>query len=187
MVTLSEAAANHADIAEGFTRRVKGVSAEGWQAPSPVEGWKARDVVRHLTSWLPGFLEGGSDVRLEPVPSVDDDPEAAWKAHADQVQHLLEDPATEDRIYRSPMMGDMPLSHAIDRFYTADVFMHTWDLARATGQDDTLDEQRCKAMYEGMLPLDDLLRSSGQFGPRVAVAADAPYQDKLIGFIGRQP
>lgn len=187
MTTRSEAATNHRETAEGFARRVRGVGATGWDAPSPVEGWNARDVVRHLVTWLPGFLEGGSDVLLDAVPSVDDDPVAAWSAHAEQVQALLDDPATEGRRYTSPFTGEMPVAQAIDQFYTADVFMHTWDLARATGQDERLDEQRCKAMYEGMLPLDELLRSSGQFGPRVDVPEDASYQDKLIGFIGRQP
>jgi hypothetical protein len=38
-----------------------------------------------------------------------------------------------------------------------------------------------------MEPIDDLLRASGQYGARVPVAADAPVQDRLIGFIGRDP
>jgi hypothetical protein len=42
-------------------------------------------------------------------------------------------------------------------------------------------------MYEGMLPLDDMLRQSGQYGPRVEVPDDADVQTKLIAFIGRQP
>ncbi len=183
----ADAAANHADTSAAFTRRVEGVAPDGWDAQSPVPEWKARDVVGHLITWLPGFLEGGSDVRLAPVPSVDADPLAAWTAHVAAVQQVLDDPATDDRIYSSKFMGDMPLARAIDQFYTADVFMHTWDLARATGQDDTLDEQRCKAMFEGMQPMDELLRSSGQFGPRIDVPESASYQDKLIGFIGRQP
>jgi uncharacterized protein (TIGR03086 family) len=185
MTTRIEAAANHRETAAEFARKVAGV--EDWEAPSPVEGWAARDVVRHLVTWLPGFLAGGSDVRLSAVPSVDDDPVAAWSAHVAQVQVLLDEPATDERVFANQFIGDMPLVQAIDQFYTADVFMHTWDLARATDQDDTLDEQRCRAMYEGMLPLDEMLRSSGQFGPRVDVPPDASYQDKLIGFIGRQP
>ena len=183
----SDAATTHAETAQRFTDRVTGTRDDQWDDPSPVSGWKARDVVGHLVTWLPGFLEGGSDARLTPVPSSDDDPVAAWRDHAAQVQALLDDPATDDRVYSSQMMGDMPLAEAIDRFYTADVFMHTWDLARATGQDDTLDEKRCQEMYEGMQPMDELLRSSGQFGPKVEVPEDASYQDKLIGFIGRQP
>jgi uncharacterized protein (TIGR03086 family) len=180
-----EAAANHRKTAGEFGRKV--ASVKNWEAASPVEGWTARDVVRHLVTWLPGFLEGGSDARLTPGPPVDEDPVAAWSDHAVQVQSLLDDPTTDELVYANQFLGDMPLAQAIDQFYTADVFMHTWDLARASGQDDTLDEQRCKVMYEEMLPLDALLRSSGQFGPRVHVPPDASYQDKLIGFIGRRP
>ena len=79
------------------------------------------------------------------------------------------------------------MPEAVDRFYTADVFMHTWDLARATGQDETLDPERCAAMLEGMEPMDELLRSSGQYGPRVPVPDDADPQTKLLAFIGRDP
>jgi uncharacterized protein (TIGR03086 family) len=182
-----DAAKNHAETAAGFTARVEGATAKAWDAQSPVKAWKARDVVRHLVTWLPGFLEGGSDVRLEAAPSVDDDPVAAWLTHVERVQQLLDDPATDDKVYSSQFMGDMPLAQAIDQFYTVDVFMHTWDLARATGQDEKLDEERCKAIYEGMQPVEELMRSSGQFGARVDVPDTASYQDKLLGFIGRQP
>jgi uncharacterized protein (TIGR03086 family) len=187
MSVRSDAAANHAETSQGFTQRVQGADPARWEDPSPVEGWNARDVVRHLVTWLPGFLEGGSGIELSPVPSVDDDPVAAWQAHAAHVQALLDDPATDDLVYRSPMFGEIPLAQAIDQFYTTDIFMHTWDLARATGQDDSLDEERCKAIYEGMLPMDEVLRQSGQFGPRIDVPDDASYQDKMIGFIGRRP
>lgn len=183
----ADAAANHADIAAGFTQRVEGADPARWDDPSPVEGWRARDVVDHVVTWLPGFLAGGSDVRLPAVPSADDDPVAAWQQHAHNVQQLLDDPLTDGRIYISPMFGELPLAQAIDQFYTTDVFLHTWDLARATGQDASLDEQRCRAIYEGMLPMDEVLRGSGQFGPRIDVPDDASWQDTLIGFIGRQP
>jgi hypothetical protein len=38
-----------------------------------------------------------------------------------------------------------------------------------------------------MLPLDDLLRASGQYGPKVEVPEDADVQTKLLAFIGRDP
>jgi uncharacterized protein (TIGR03086 family) len=187
MTARAEAAQNHKDISAGFSQRVHGADPARWNDPSPVTGWRARDVVGHLVTWLPGFLEGGSDVRLAPTPSADDDPVAAWDQHVEHVQDLLDDPATDDLVYNSPMFGAIPLAQAIDQFYTTDVFMHTWDLARATGQDDSLDEDRCRAIYEGMLPMDEVLRQGDQFGPRVNVPEDASFQDKLIGFIGRQP
>ncbi len=122
-----------------------------------------------------------------PGPSVDDDPVAAWEHHARSVQALLDDPATPSRRFAHPRLPEMPLAQAISQFYTNDVFMHTWDLARATGQDDRLDEERCRVLYEGMQPLDDVLRQSGQYGPKVAVPDDADWQTRLLGFIGRRP
>ena len=65
--------------------------------------------------------------------------------------------------------------------------MHTWDLARATGQDDTLDPERCAVMLAGMEPIEDAMRGSGQYGPRVEVPADADAQTRMLGFIGRDP
>ncbi len=180
-------AQRHAQVADGFSRRVLGVAAGRWDAPAPVEGWVARDVVRHLVTWFPGFLEGGTGIRLPAGPSVDEDPVGAWRAHSDAVQALLDDPATEEKVLRNPHVGEVPLPVAVDRFYTSDVFLHTWDLARATGQDETLDEAMCRAMLAGMEPMDEVLRSSGQYGPRVDVPEDAPVQDRLLGFIGRRP
>ena len=79
------------------------------------------------------------------------------------------------------------LPEAIDRFYTSDVFMHTWDLALATGQDATLDPDKCAELLAGMEPLDEILRQSGQYGPKVEVPADADVQTRLMAFIGRDP
>ncbi len=81
----------------------------------------------------------------------------------------------------------MPLRQAIDMIYTSDVFLHRWDLARATGQNETLDPDKCAAMLEGMLPMDEVLRQSGHYGPRVHVPHDADVQTKLLAFIGRDP
>jgi len=183
----SDPAEEHRVVAAGFADRVHGVPEGGWDAPAPVEGWRARDVVRHLVEWFPHFLAGGSDVKLPPVPSVDDDPVAAWDAHAAAVQGVLDDPASAGEVFAHPRLPEMPLPQAVSRFYTADVFMHTWDLARATGQDATLDERRCRQLYEGMLSMEDVLRGSGQYGAAVPVPDDADWQTRLIGFIGRDP
>jgi uncharacterized protein (TIGR03086 family) len=179
------AADTHRRVAGAFTDRVLG--AADWDAPAPVDGWVARDVVRHLVEWLPALLEGGAGVELARGPSVDDDPVTAWQVHRDAVQALLDDPATPSRVLSNPHIGEVPLDQAVDRFYTADVFMHTWDLARATGQDETLDPVRCAEMLAGMEPMDEMLRASGQYGARVDVPADADVQTRLIGFIGRDP
>jgi uncharacterized protein (TIGR03086 family) len=177
----------HRTIAAGFSERVEGASPDSWDDPAPVEGWVARDVVRHLVEWFPSFLKAGAGIDLSKGPSVDDDPVGAWAVHRDAVQGLLDDPTTGDKILSNQHIGDVRLDKAINDFYTSDVFLHTWDLARATGQDEHLDQERCAGMLEGMLPLDDILRQSGQYGPRVEVPEDADVQTRLLAFIGRDP
>ena len=87
----------------------------------------------------------------------------------------------------NPHIGEVPLPQAVSQFFTGDVFQHTWDLARATGQDATLDPERCAAMLAGAEPYEDAMRQSGQYGPRVEVPEDADAQTRLLGFIGRDP
>ena len=178
---------SHRDTAARFTELVKDTPTERWDDPAPVDGWRARDVVGHLVEWLPELLEGGSDVRLPEVTSVEDDPVAAWTEHCAAVQVLLDDPAVAGRTLANPHIGELPLGEAIDRFYTTDVFMHTWDLARATGQEPGLDPERCAMLLAGMEPIDELLRNSGQYGPRVDVPDDADAESRLMAFIGRDP
>ena len=180
----SEPSDRHREVAGGFTERVQG--ATDWDAAAPVPGWTARDVVRHLVEWFPAFLAGGTGLSLENGPSVDEDPVAAWQVHADAVQALLDGPLAETP-FKHPMVGEMPLPRAIDQFYVSDVFMHTWDLARATGQDERLDTDTCAQMLAGMQPIEEMLRSSGQYGPAVEVPADADVQTRFLGFIGRDP
>ena len=177
----------HRRVAGDFATTVDAVDPTAWERPAPPAGWTARDVVRHLTDWLPAFLAGATGIELAPGPSVDDDPSGAWRAQTAAVQALLDDPETADRVHDLPHIGSMPLGHAVDMIYTSDVFMHRWDLARATGLDETLDPAICAEMFAGMEPLDDLLRSSGQYGPRVVVPDDADAQTKLLAFIGRTP
>ena len=178
-------AERHRSIGGTFTDRVRTV--QNWDVPAPVAGWTARDVVRHLVEWFPGFLAGGTGISLPGGAGVDDDPVAAWQNQFDAVQALLDDPATPQRVLANPHVGDVPLDQAIDRFYTADVFMHTWDLARATGQDDRLEDAFSASLLEGMEPIEEMMRASGQYGPRVAVPDDADAQTRMLGFIGRDP
>jgi uncharacterized protein (TIGR03086 family) len=177
----------HRRFAGEFTKTVEGTAPAAWDNPAPPEGWVARDVVRHLVEWFPAFLDSAAGITLPAGPSVDDDPVGAWRAQTEAVQALLDDPATAGREYDLPHLGKMPLGQAIDMIYTNDVFLHRWDLARATGQDETLDPGKCAELLEAMLPMDEVLRQSGQYGPRVDVPDDADVQTKVLAFIGRTP
>jgi uncharacterized protein (TIGR03086 family) len=180
-------AAEFREIGGRFGALADGVRPDQWDGPSPVAEWRVRDVVRHLVEWFPAFLAGGAGIELPPGPSVDDDPAGAWRHLQDQVQALLDDPASAERVVSNPHIGDVPLPQAVSQFFTADVFMHSWDLARASGQDDTLDPGRCVDLLSGMQPIEELMRGSGQYGARVPVPDDADPQTKMLGFIGRDP
>lgn len=176
-------AQRHADDAARFTELVESASAGDWARPSPVAGWTALDVVKHLVEWSRGFL-GGAGIAL-PALDVEADPVAAWRQHVTDIHAVLADPA--GRVLSNPHTGDRPVDEAIDQFYTADVWMHSWDLARALGRELDLGQERCSAALAAMEAMEQLMRDSGQFGPAVPVAHDASPQDKLIAFIGRDP
>lgn len=179
-------AERHRVVCARFAGLVEGVA--DWSAPTPVPEWCARDVVGHLVGWLPGFVAGFTSARL-PDAAVDVavDPVGAWRAHAAAVQALLDDPAVAASPAQVPGGEEQPLADVLDRFWTTDVLMHAWDLARASGQDDRLDEDWVAATLPGMEAMEPVLRSSGQFGSRVPVPDDAPAQDRLLGLIGRDP
>ena len=178
-------AARHRAAAQLFAERVRGVS--DWSADAPPEGWDARAVVHHLLEWLPGLLSNGLGVELSPEEPDDDGLAEAWDRRSAEVQRLLDDRAEASRPYTSEMFGEMTLADVVDRFYTSDVVMHSWDLARASGQDDRLPRQFVEQSYAGMEPMGDMLAASGQFAKRVPVAEDADVQDRFIGLIGRDP
>ena len=177
------AADRYRTIAAGFSARVDAVAPDEWDNPAPCEGWRARDVVGHLVDWLPGiFLRDG----WERGPSVEEDPVAAWHALDDALQGALDDPAAATTELDLPP-GRMTLLQAADMICTSDVLIHTWDLARATGLDERLPHDEVSSMLAGIQPMDEALRSSGHYGPKVEVPADADEQTRLLAFLGRHP
>ena len=179
------AAARWARTADAFGARVRAVPEDGWDRPAPCEGWLARDVVRHLVEWIPAFLAAHWDLRLD-VPPVDDDPAAAWAALDTGIRAALADPALAATERTTPA-GTMSFAATLDMIGTTDVLLHTWDLARATGGDDRLDAGEVHRLLVGMEPMDEVLRSSGHYGPRTPVPDDADEQTRLLAFIGRRP
>jgi uncharacterized protein (TIGR03086 family) len=67
------------------------------------------------------------------------------------------------------------------------VLVHGWDLARATGQEPTLDPDLAEQLLAfARQAINDDMRAP-RIGPEVAVAADAPATDRLVAFMGRTP
>src|SRR5262249_34998282 len=58
---------------------------------------------------------------------------------------------------------------------------------KATGQDTAVPPGLVTECFEVVTPMDAMLRMPGVCGPPVSVAEDAPLQDKLVAFLGRNP
>lgn len=175
--------------AAAFSARVDSVGDAAWSAPSPCAGWDARDIVRHVVETSAMFL-GRVDAAPPDPTSVDDDPRAAWVEARDAIETSLADPATARREHEGGF-GPMVFEESVDRFLAADLTVHTWDLARATGGDEDLDEDECALVLERTRAMEqeygDAMRGAGGFGPAVDVDADASAQDRMLAFLGRDP
>ncbi len=79
------------------------------------------------------------------------------------------------------------MAAAIEQFVTADIVVHTWDLARAAGVDASIDREMSTRMLDGMLAMGDMLVASGHYKPAVTVDDDASVETKLIAATGRDP
>jgi uncharacterized protein (TIGR03086 family) len=120
-----------------------------------------------------------------PGPSVDTDPPGAFAATRDAVQAALDDPSTAGQEYDG-MFGHTTFESSVDGFLSADLVIHRWDLARATGQDETLPVEEVERIHQQLLPMDDRMRGPGAFGPKVDPPPGADAQTELLCFLGRR-
>ena len=77
--------------------------------------------------------------------------------------------------------------HEYLREQVSDVAIHSWDLARAVGADETLDEELVAAVWTVFEPQRDTLAASGLYAAPVPLPEDAPLQWKLLALTGRDP
>ena len=69
----------------------------------------------------------------------------------------------------------------------SDLLVHSWDVARATGQDDTMPDGLATAAYELVHGKFTDEQRKGIFKPEVPIGDDASQQDRLLAYTGRDP
>jgi uncharacterized protein (TIGR03086 family) len=164
--------------ADSFEAKLAQVSDDQWDAPTGCGDWTVRELVDHALFW---------QCNLAGVVGAQASPEDGWDSIKAAISGALEDPTALDGTLESGPMTGMPKHQAMG-LATADVLVHGWDLARAIGVDDTLPEAAVEAVQMGLAQAPpQMVRNPQVFGPAIEVPADASAQDKLIGFVGRQP
>ncbi|MFI6095230.1 TIGR03086 family metal-binding protein [Lentzea sp. NPDC051213] len=174
--------------ADAFEAKVANVRSDQWDNPSPCAKWTARGVVDHVID-MHGVMLGHQ------IPRTDD-PLTDFREARRQVQEALASDRAKAEV--ATPGGAMTLEDHIDQVVSDDIVLHGWDLARATGQDETIsqaDLDRLWAAATSVPPeLMERFRTPGAFGPgievygrEIPVAEDAPLQDRLLGYVGRDP
>ena len=157
-------------------------AADRWDAPSPCEEWTAADVFGHVLDTQRDFL-GKRGADLDDLP--DASPEARWAAHVDQVRGVVADEGFATGEYDG-YFGRTSVADTLANFYGFDMLVHRWDLARAVGGDVTWTEAEMDALETNLDALGDNLYTQGVCKPPIAVAADAPRQERLLARLGRR-
>jgi uncharacterized protein (TIGR03086 family) len=171
--------------ADAFADKVAAVPDDRWGSPSPCEEWTARDLVRHVVDTSAMFL-GFVGKEMGTAPSVDADPLGAVRAATGAVQAGLDDPEVAGQTYEGAF-GESRFEASVDRFLSTDLTVHGWDLARATGLDDTMEAADVKRTWKVVEGFGDAMRSPRAFGPEVEAPEGASEQDRLLAFLGRRP
>jgi uncharacterized protein (TIGR03086 family) len=181
---MSDTADRYRRLSGFFAETVAAVPADRWEAPSPCEEWTARDVVRHVVDTQGMFL-GFVGRDLGDVPSVDDDPAAAWDHARAVVQADLDDPGRASARFEG-VTGPSTFEGGVDRFLCTDLVVHRWDLAEATGQQVDLEPEDMAHARDAMAPLVDRMRGPGAIGEELDPPPNASEQARFLAFFGRR-
>jgi uncharacterized protein (TIGR03086 family) len=180
---MTEVSDRYGVIADEFEARLRGVGADRWSSASPCEEWTARDVVVHVINTHRRVHAALGDVGFEEI-DPDTDLRAEWGPAAGAIRAALSDESLASKTVGG-MFGEQPFESLVGRLLCVDTLVHTWDLARATGQDDRLDERAAERALEFLIPIDEAIRRPGGFAPKLPPAPDADAQARLLAFTGR--
>jgi uncharacterized protein (TIGR03086 family) len=148
--------------------------------PTPCDQWKVRDLINHLLHAQQLFTGATRGEPVAPPPGmppdlVGDDPGAQYEQARQTTMQAYQDPAVIEKT--GPLLG----------IAFVDALVHGWDLAKATGQDATMPDDLAQAAFQ---MIDGRLTDEQRgvfFKPTVPVPDDARTQDRLLGYVGRQP
>jgi uncharacterized protein (TIGR03086 family) len=187
--------ANLARVLDDARALIATVSTDDLTKPTPCTNWDVGALVQHLISvatiYGRAFRGGEGTPPAAPGGTIatSDGLAATYRQAADALLDAARAPGALDKPARL-LSIELPGQLAI-RLVVADQLLHTWDLAQAIGRPFTMDESLAAETLEGMREVLAALpgvRGEGRaFSEEVPCPPDAPAQDRLLAFSGRQP
>ncbi len=171
---------------------VNAVRPEQLGGPTPCTEWDARTLLNHMiggnymfATVVPG---GEMDFSQTPPDFTVDDLTGHYERSSKGALEAFRAPDAMERMVTVPI-GTFPGSIVLG-FALTDAVVHGWDLARATGQDATLDDDVASTLYamlENAIPPEYRQAPANVFKDPVPVGPDASPTDRLVAFLGRMP
>lgn len=181
---IPEIRARYGRIAAGFDDRVARLGGDAWTAPTPCTEWDSRALLTHVVEVHRGMgamLDGGVP---EPV-TADTDLVAAWRSARARIESAMADDSGAAKVVDTQRFGTMPFAVVVGGLLCTDTIVHTWDLSRATGQDERLDPAGVAHAFATLRSFGDGIRAPGAFGPAAPPPPGADEQAEFLCYCGR--
>jgi uncharacterized protein (TIGR03086 family) len=186
---MSENLRNYVKAVYTMDAAVNRVAPDKWHVASPCEKWNAKEVLGHCIWGLLRVAAYAGAVDAPPEMAEADragaDPAEAWAGARDIVLTALDQQYVLGKEVQGPF-GLSSLDEALP-VMTMDLTTHTWDIAKATGQDPVIPTELAVAAFHGIQEFGDGARGPGLFAPEVEVPDDADMVTKLAAMAGRKP
>jgi len=183
----SEMAAAAAESA----RVVGGVRADQFSAATPCTDWDLRALLNHIILWTAYSAERRA--RDEQVPEelmnadfvAEPGYAADYAAQLDKAVAAWYDPAAWERNLN--VMGSPTPAADVGALLIAEMVLHGWDAAKASGQRYSAPEDVAQAALTAVQANAELYRTYQGFAGPVPVAASASALDRALAESGRDP
>jgi uncharacterized protein (TIGR03086 family) len=163
------------------------IDADQWDLPTPCTDWNVRQLVSHLVFGNRVFLArlSGAAMPDRTADHLGDDPAAAFRNTASDLQEALSRAGVLERSYPGPL-GVITGAETLQiRLY--DLLAHGWDLEQASGIPANLPAD---AAAESLVFVRRQLATAprtGRFAEPQSCPENAPAIDRLVAFLGRRP
>ena len=175
---------------DGFDHVVRSMPDAMWSSPSPCEGWTARDVLGHVIA-VQSYVESlarGIEPTLNPygMPGelVEGDPLRAWSAARESVLEAVDWAVSYARERADEV--EFSAEDNVLAWNVVDTLAHTWDLARAGGVDDHLDDDLVAHATAQAQPVIEAMRQPPFFGAAVIATDDPSPTAQFLAMLGRR-